>query len=136
RPAKAGSASVAAGERPDKAVVLAGVRRDPAEAGVALHSLRARRHPLRKRIGEGLEHYVDETRLRLPAAHHGTRVGAVDDRAKGCVDAYQPVEAVVGRNVMVDETLEHVGAGVERLRIGRFYRRVSLEVAAGREASD
>ena len=50
---------------------------------------------------------------------------------RGASSVIEPVEAVVDRQVGVDQALERVGARRERLRVGRVDRRAALRVGAG-----
>ena len=52
------------------------------------------------------------------------------------VERDEPVEAVVDRKIGVDEALERVRAGRERLRVGRVDGRAALRVAAGEVERD
>ena len=130
------AAAVAAAERLEEAVVLAGLRVDAAEAGVAHHRLRPRRQPLGQGGEEGAEDHVDEPRLRLPAADDRARPGAVRDRSLRRVDRDEAVEAVVDGQIGVDQALDGVRAGGERLRVGRVDRGAPLRVGAGQVEAD
>ena len=114
--------AVAAGERLVEARVAPAGEVERAEARLAHHPLR----PGGKPVGEGgqerAEHHLDEARLRLPAADDRRGPGAVRHRALGCVEPEEPVEAVVDGQVRVDQALERVRAGGERLRVGRVDR--------------
>ena len=68
----------------------------------------------------------------LPAADDRAGPAAVGDRPSGRVHADEPVEAVVHRQVGIDQALEGVGAGRERHRVGRVDRGAPLRVGAGR----
>ena len=106
-------AAVAPGERLVEARVAPAGDVERAEARLAHHPLRPGREPLGERGQERAEHHLDETRLGLPAADDRRGPGAVRDRALRRVEAEQPVEAVVHRQVGVDQALERVGAGRE-----------------------
>ena len=120
--------AVAAGERLVEARVSAGVHVERAEASLAHHCLRPCRQPLREGRKEREEEHVDEAGLRLPAADDGRRPRAVRDGSARGVDLEQPVEAVVDRQVGIDEALERVRAGGERLRVRRVHRCATLRV--------
>ena len=131
RPVAREAAAVAAAERLQEAVVLVRPRVDAAEAGVAHHRLRPRGQPLGQRGEERAEDHVDEPRLRLPAADDGARPGAVRHRPGRCVEVDDAIEAVVDGQVRVDQALDRIGAGGERLRIGGVDGRAALRVGAG-----
>ena len=62
----------------------------------------------------------------------GDGPGAVRHRSLGRVEAEEPVEAVVHRQVGVDQALQRVGARREGHRVGRVDRRAPLRIRARR----
>ncbi|HVA86929.1 MAG TPA: hypothetical protein VNF73_11520, partial [Candidatus Saccharimonadales bacterium] len=129
-PVARGAGAVAAAERFEEAVILPTAWIDPAEAGVTHHRLRAGDDLLRQRRGQRLEDHVDQPRLRLPASHHRRRGQAVRHRPRRRLDPHQIVEPLVNRHVLVDQALQGIGAGRERLSEGRVDRRASLRIRA------
>ena len=103
-----------------------------AEARLAHHPLRPRHQPLGERGQQRADDHLDEPVVRLPAADDRGRPARVRDRALGRVHVDQPVEAVVDRQVGIDQALERVRARRERHREGRVDRRAALRVGAGR----
>ena len=136
RPVARVAAAVAAAERLEEADVLVRGAVDASEAGVAHHRLRPRRQRRRESREQGAEDHVDEAGLRLPAADDRRGPGAVRHRSARGVERDEPVEAVVDREVGVDQALERVRAGGEGLGVGRVDRRPALRVAAGEVERD
>ncbi len=128
--------AVAAAERLEEADVLVRDRVDAPEARVAHHRLRSGRERRGQGGQDGAEDDVDEARLRLPAADDRRRPGAVRDAALRRVEMNDPVEAVVHRQVRVDQALERVRAGGEGLRVRRVDRRAPLWIAARQVEED
>ena len=102
-----------------------------AEGDVADAALGAGHHAVRQRGRQRAEEQVAELHGDLPAGGDGGRVLGVDDGAGAALDVDQPVEAVVHRDVGIDQALEHVDDARVGLRRGGVGGRLALLVAAG-----
>ena len=111
--------------------VLAGRRIDSAERDIAHAALRARHHAIGQRWGQRLEQQIAELHGDLPARGHRGGMLRMDHRAGTAPDVDEPVEAVVHRDVRVDQALEHVHHARVGLRRRRVRGRFALVVAAG-----
>ena len=98
---------------------------------MAGHRLRPRGKRRGQGRQEGAEDHVDETELRLPASDHRRRPRAVRHAPDRGVEPDDAVEAVVDRQVRVDQALERVRAGREGLGIGGVDGRAPLRIAPG-----
>ncbi len=122
---------VAARDRLVVREVLAAARAHAPERDVAHAALGARHHPVGQRGGERLEQQIAELHRDLPARGHRGGMLGVHHRAGSAPDVDEPVEAVVHRDVGVDQALEHVHHPGVGLRRGGVGGRLALVVAVG-----
>ena len=123
--------AVAAAQGSQETVVIAGDGMDAPEPGVALHGLGTRRNLPGKSRSQSFEHHVNQAGLDFPSPDHRGRRLAMDHATGRSHHPQQAVEAVVDRQVRIDQRFEHVGAGRIGLSVGGIDRRPSLGVGAG-----
>src|SRR5262252_6831146 len=111
--------------------VLAGRWIDAAEGDVAHAALGSRHHAIGKGGSERLEEEIAELHGDLPARGYRGGMLSVHDGAGPAPDVDEAIEAVVHRDVRVDEALEHVHHARVGLRRGGIGGRLALIVAAG-----
>ena len=129
RPVLGTAPPIAAPHRLVVRIKLPSARVGAAKAHLAHRPLGRCRDLIGQRRMQCLENDISEPHLGLPTSNHWRGGRAVDDRPLGSHEPHLRVKSGVDRYVLVDQALEHVGAGRKGLGVGGINRCPALRIA-------